>query len=373
MAALHVFNPSHDEALAAATPYYTETRAARSLAESLGALPALWAAEGDYVLLSEAKAVKEAVGLFPHLHFLTSADLARLPAETVARIEPWGWNAAFAHKLRRAGVAERLLPEAERLDKLRTLSSRQTAVKLLQRLRADLPFATGESLWCETADAARRAVAEWGRVMVKTPWSSSGRGVFCVEAAVAPALWQRVERILREQGAVELEPRYERMADFAMEFYADGRGGVVYEGLSVFQTNAAGAYLGNIVCTEAAAAQFLPAIPEKELAATRKACAHYLAELLGKDYEGPLGVDMMAVRTPVGGLALHPCVEVNLRRTMGHVALALRARLEAGAPALYQILPQGAALPAGGQSLLPQRGAFAAVLAPLSAEGNPQK
>ena len=34
---------------------------------------------------------------------------------------------------------------------------------------------------------------------------------------------------------------------------------------------------------------------------------------------------MMVVRRDQG-FALHPCVEVNLRRTMGHVALALTRR-----------------------------------------------
>ena len=35
-------------------------------------------------------------------------------------------------------------------------------------------------------------------------------------------------------------------------------------------------------------------------------------------YQGPFGVDMMIAEEQ-----LHPCVEINLRRTMGHVALAL--------------------------------------------------
>lgn len=42
------------------------------------------------------------------------------------------------------------------------------------------------------------------------------------------------------------------------------------------------------------------------------------------DYRGPFGIDMMVVSAE-GGYRLHPCVEINLRRTMGHVALALSA------------------------------------------------
>ena len=35
-------------------------------------------------------------------------------------------------------------------------------------------------------------------------------------------------------------------------------------------------------------------------------------------YVGPFGIDMMVTKE-----GLHPCVEINLRRTMGHVALAI--------------------------------------------------
>jgi hypothetical protein len=41
-----------------------------------------------------------------------------------------------------------------------------------------------------------------------------------------------------------------------------------------------------------------------------------------KGYEGPFGIDMMIVASNDGCL-LHPCIEINLRRTMGHVALSL--------------------------------------------------
>ena len=48
------------------------------------------------------------------------------------------------------------------------------------------------------------------------------------------------------------------------------------------------------------------------------------SDMLGSEYKGPFGVDMMAVAdVATGRLLLHPCVEMNMRRTMGHVALAL--------------------------------------------------
>ena len=49
-----------------------------------------------------------------------------------------------------------------------------------------------------------------------------------------------------------------------------------------------------------------------------------LSPLLRNIYKGEFGVDMMIVSAPGHeGFLLHPCVEINFRMTMGHVALAL--------------------------------------------------
>ena len=62
-----------------------------------------------------------------------------------------------------------------------------------------------------------------------------------------------------------------------------------------------------------------------------KSISSRLSSLLGKwckdVYHGPLGVDMMVVDM-AGDYFLHPCVEINLRRTMGHVALDLTRHSE---------------------------------------------
>ena len=59
-----------------------------------------------------------------------------------------------------------------------------------------------------------------------------------------------------------------------------------------------------------------------------KICAWTGALIEGK-YQGPFGVDMMVVtRDDEEGFLLQPCVEINLRRTMGHVALSLTPFME---------------------------------------------
>jgi len=63
-------------------------------------------------------------------------------------------------------------------------------------------------------------------------------------------------------------------------------------------------------------------IPENILDKVSQGIIATLQPLMKGKYEGAFGVDMMIVA--VGNeLKLHPCVELNLRRTMGHIALAI--------------------------------------------------
>lgn len=230
----------------------------------------------------------------------------------VTAIEPWGWDRHIVGVLRKLGAPERLLPTDEQLQRIRELSSRHTAVKVLERL-AMPPFT---SRWCTDEAAALAAIEGFGgRAVLKLPWSCSGRGVWTTESASS---LQRIRKSLREQGAVEVEPLYENLADFAMEFEADARGRVSYVGLSVFATHDGGGYAGNVVAPQEVLRRDLESRAARPLpleAVSARLC-EVLAEVLAGDYAGPLGVDMML--TPAG---IHPCIEVNLRNTMGRVAI----------------------------------------------------
>ena len=65
-------------------------------------------------------------------------------------------------------------------------------------------------------------------------------------------------------------------------------------------------------------------ISEELIFAVRRKLQSLLSLRLAGKYQGPLGVDMMVVADEANNrFCLHPCVEINLRRTMGHVAIAL--------------------------------------------------
>ena len=46
-------------------------------------------------------------------------------------------------------------------------------------------------------------------------------------------------------------------------------------------------------------------------------------DIVAPHYNGPVGIDMMMYRDEHGKIAVNPCVEVNLRMTMGMVTAAM--------------------------------------------------
>lgn len=322
---LHIFNPSHDEALAAHRAQYCPTRAARVLGAALANLPEWWSEAGDQCLV-----LPESMNL---------SEVVRPDWKKVERIEPWGWDAHIAHLLRRLGAPERLLPSDEQLEAIRELSSRQTTVRLLRLLHAQ-PTAKGilnvESRWCTTLEEVADALQRCPNTMLKLPWSSSGRGVFPVRGGVEMLPQARVLKALREQGGIEVQPLFDGVADAALEFDVTADGEVLFLGCSLFSTTETGAYAGHFVDTPArlqerflqlwqtSSIEISLSIDEVEeaFACLLQRLTEALSALLADRYAGPCGVDVLF--TPSG---IHPCVEINLRRTMGHVALAIADRL----------------------------------------------
>lgn len=327
MATLHIFNPEHDIALASNLTNFTAPHAGRQLRADLCFLPALWAAEGDFVLVEDvdyaARAFRRATrGRQCQVDFVTKSQLSTLPIDAV---EPWGWDAALRHQLLRAGVDETLLPTETAVAEIRQLSHRQTSAALLRQLQGE--GLIGESLLCESEETVMHQLSLHPRLVLKAPWSSSGRGIRFINGELNDYHRGWLRNLLKSQGGVMAEPYYQKVKDFGMEFESTDNG-IRYLGLSLFHT-ANGAYTGNILATEQTKREMMSRYVSLDLldAVQQKICN----TLLLGNYRGPFGIDMMVVRNEKCGMRnvkcdgclLHPCVELNLRRTMGHVALAL--------------------------------------------------
>lgn len=336
---LHIFNPEHDLAMASHLANFTAPHAGRALRADLCFLPGLWAEEGDAVLVDDADYAAKAFRRFltaarlrrPMPQWLTKQELAH---SDISVVEPWGWDKAIRFQLERNGVKSSVLPSPDEIEVIRNLSHRRVAAETLRNIQME--GTTGESFECSTSDEIWEIINSYGQVVLKAPWSSSGRGIRFVdvmgkkEKEQAQNVRGWVKNTLQVQGSIMVEPYYNMVKDFAMEFYSDGMGQIDYLGLSLFHT-ANGAYTGNILATEEEKKEILSHYISIDLVENIKVNVQaVLGQLFRDKYCGPFGIDMMVVasrpqktgRGPEDNL-LHPCVEINLRRTMGHVALCL--------------------------------------------------
>lgn len=321
---IHIFNPEHDIALAANSKFWTAPHAGRQLRADLGWLPVLWAEDGDIVIVNDVAQAENAVRKLGRkvsdISFVTLSKLSSIAVEN-AKVLPWGWDLNVVQQLKKAGVPDTVLPTDEQLARQREISDRATSSRLLADICSDIDGCVGEAVVLKSVDEVEQLMDEWGRVVLKSPWSSSGRGVRYFDDRPNNIIrW--AEKVLKTQGHIMAERFMDKVMDFGMEFCIKDNGDVQYEGLSLFDTSG-GAYTGSVLATEQEKMETLSQYVNVSLLLEiqRYICDWMKREVNGV-YTGPFGVDMMICKSE-NGLCVNPCVEVNLRRTMGHVALAV--------------------------------------------------
>ncbi len=349
---LHIFNPEHDLALASNLRQFTAPHAGRQLRSDLSFIPALWADEGDLVLVDDIDNARDKVrhlggDLVDKVEFITKVQLAHfIKTEFLDGVYPWGWDLSLKGELEHIGIPEIALPGDAILNKVRALSSRQWAAEHLQ---SGVRFV-------QSVAEVKSLVREWGKAVIKAPWSSSGRGVRFVsadefrEGSDYPSFERWVGNIIYRQGGVTVEPYYNKVMDFGMEFeMVDGK--VLYRGLSLFDT-IKNAYSGNVLCPEDKKVEMMARyVSPERLLQIRQHVIDVMEPALKGIYSGPFGVDMMiyakeqnlpasdgASSDVQDDFGVNECIEVNLRRTMGHVAIDLADYLQKSFSELNQLM-----------------------------------
>lgn len=341
---LHVFNPENDLALANFSSHFIPPQSARLMRDDLSVLPVWWAVDGDVVwsvLPHDLADYLDEVGfLLPDVKWCGKNEWIR--ADVVC---PWGWSPLLIQELLQAGCPDCLLPTGKEMAAYRSLSGRECAVRLLNLLRSQGNSLSewqnrlcGSSFYCREEAEIVSLVTSYPETILKAPWSGSGKGLRLARGDYQSPLTGWCRRLLKEQGGVVVEPLYHKCFDFAFEFLSDGKS-VRYSGLSVFFTTNRGTYGGNWVAPEKVKESWLERyIPHAMRMALVKELSERLTESLAGLYKGYLGVDMMLCDVGSSdGLAVHPCVEINLRRTMGQVAVDLSRWLAPGSEARFVI------------------------------------
>ena len=314
---LHIFNPENDLALADGSANYRAPQYAEQIAYDLATLPLWYAPVGDAVLLPGEGHCQ--------YHDSVSAifDIAAPYGEenrgVVTGAVPWGWSAQIKRRLKQTGVKDAALPSDEAVEAIRKLSNRQSSIEILSRLRErGVETPPLPCYFTEISDVVEY-ICSRERSVVKAPWSGSGKGILWGIGRVEPPMENFCKGIIRRQGGVVCEEFLDSVKEFAMEFFVSGAK-VSFAGYSLFST-VKGGYSGNMLAADGEIEEILERyLSAEQIIKVKDALGEILCGMLsGTGYEGYLGVDMMIYKTETG-LALNPCMELNLRMNMGLVS-----------------------------------------------------
>ena len=342
---LYLFNPDNEISIANGTNGYTPKANISIMAGDLAFLSAYLAKNDDYVLVARMpdlnfmKGRREVFGLDCQPIIWEKAQLL-----SFNEIKPWGWSPRVHNLLKdlksRCNEQFKESVMSTWSDERRDLYSRRMAATCLAEMVRAIPY-IGEDIIpreCNTL-AGIRLLSEKEDIVVKAPWSSSGKGILFIPKGQMTCKEEEVlSGILRKQGYVMVEKRLNRVLDFAMEFEMDCLFHLNFLGYSVFQTSRRGEYEGNRVASNSSLEGMIAKY-------TGMGFLHEIREQLEKvvttvfhgKYVGYLGVDMMIYEDESGEFGVQPCVEINLRYNMGIVSIALQRYLQEGVEGVFNI------------------------------------
>lgn len=321
MNTLWIFNPDNDIALGNNLKHFTPPRNAMLLRQYGAMLPAWIANAGDIIYTDNPTDATWLCDISNHIgkemEILTPDN-----SNHVKQIKPWGWSRAVVDTFLRRGISSNLLPNDEQIERIRQLSHRRTSIIINRKLQ-DAGFEVPIPVEFTDTGALSNHISSQRSIVIKSPWSSSGRGVIYSERRVMANLLRQADGIINSQGSVLVEPYLDKIIDFAMLFNIS-EGIAKYVGLSVFETLAGGNYTGNIVASEQQLASIITRyVSLSYLERLQREIGIILTELISNAYNGICGIDMMVYSSADGTNRIAPCVELNLRYTMGYIAHCL--------------------------------------------------
>lgn len=334
MSRLLLFNNSNDLALASGAREYIPPKSVARMEHDLAALPFWWADDGDAVLLNNMTQVYEAEKFFSrytlYIYFTCDEEGYNALCKRAGKSftpQPWGWSKAAHARFQRFGVPKTELPDDAALDGIRELSSKEFAVHYIKELFKKMQNSTNMQLLIGNKmrfvrDLDGFAFSE--RTIFKSPWSSSGRGIFFADSLDAPSIRDKLTGFIKRQGGFVADRMYNKTLDFALEYQIEENGEAQFLGYSLFTAGGNGFYGYNTVVSQDELRRKIvdggcDAALLKELIQHN---ASLLKEMLGGKYRGIVGIDML-IAEEENKLKIHPCVEVNLRMNIGVLAICV--------------------------------------------------
>ena len=325
---IRFFNPGHETAVLNASKYYQAPTIQILMRNELAYLPAWYAQAEDSILIENPLPetfLSEIQAFFTIAKPVVASNLMTLPHQP---IDLWGispQSVYFFEKLNQTHALNWKIPEWK--DIFRTLGSRWTAHTILSELIKSIPEIESGILPCQFSniDAIEEFLLQSKeRLLVKSPYSSSGRGlVWLPPEKIARSEKQIISGMLNKQERVSVEKVLDKQLDFSLHFEISNSGKTAFIGYSVFQTNTKGTYENSLLASQDVLEKLITRFIDPTLIQRVKTeLIRQIEEKYAPHYTGCIGVDML-IYISGNEYKLHPCVEINMRKSMGYLALKL--------------------------------------------------
>ncbi|MDR2057781.1 MAG: hypothetical protein LBP83_05790 [Dysgonamonadaceae bacterium] len=311
---IHYFNPGHEAAVLNGSTFYRPPAKVLKMQEDLALLPTWYASPGDYVLFS-----------CPGQHAVWNDKKENLQNQ---RVDLWGISPHSIYlfeKLSRHYNLQLKIPEWK--AEFRLLGSRFISHKVLSLLMDEITEIEKDILpqFFSGIDEIDRILSQSNeKYLIKSPFSSSGRGlIWLPPGKIARSEKQNITGMLKKQSQVSVEKALDKQLDFSMHFENTPEGETHFIGYSIFRTNAKGAYEKSILANqETLEKQITTFIDRDLLLRVKKTLISLIHKTYSNYYQGNIGVDMLIYKSG-DQYKLNPCVEINMRKSMGYLAIRL--------------------------------------------------
>ncbi|MDL2224352.1 hypothetical protein LJB92_03455 [Bacteroidales bacterium OttesenSCG-928-M06] len=329
---IHYFNPGNETAILHASKYYQPAANQVKMQKELAFLPAWYASPSDFVLTTE----NLSSDFQKTIHFIKPIAQSLTEQSLIEKRE-----ILFGEDIDLWGIAPNSIYYFEKLNKIHQLgwnmpiwkdeytilSSRLTSHKVLEELIATTDEIEPDilpSLFHNIPELEDFLLKKGKKQLLKSPFSSSGRGlVWLPPEKLAQSEKQIIHGMIKKQQTVSLENILNKQLDFSMHFNIREES-VKFLGYSLFHTNKKGAYEYSILSSQEKQEQIIVSfINSKLLSKVKKALIQILKKTYTPYYSGNIGIDMLIYKSG-DSYFLHPCVEINMRKSMGYLALKLK-------------------------------------------------
>lgn len=352
---VYIFNPTCEYAVANGHDSWQPNKLLQKMESDLGTLPMFFSEPKDYVLVDKLPSLKFKESLhqlnitIPNFilkkKVSNNKEFIHLPKN---RLLPWGWSPAMHKKLSllKSGCSDgfKKSPVYNWQPESKNLYSKKFAKGILETLIMEYPdecFIPQDKTpeVCTTQEEFETVIKRWGKIMVKAPWSSSGRGLQpIIKTFIHQKVWAKLLGIVKEQDYAIVEPYLDKVFDLAFIFELK-KGKVIFCGTSNFTTDRKGQYIGNSLNglpgkIDKTILEFIKTVPEKiiqpliQIIETSDLALHY---------EGFFGVDTLIYKDKNGSLKINPCLEINVRQNMGLLSLRLEKLIHPKKKGIYRI------------------------------------